>query len=269
MPAIVDPATGLQFFELSHEWGHGAPSLPGYDDVKMFRNVNHAKFGVMTHRIRMVMHSGTHLNAPRHLIQRGDGVGEIAMDKLFGSGVVLSLPKTKWQLVTAADLAAATPAIEPEDIVVISTGWHRKYGDSIEYFGRAPGLSVEAAQWLCAKGAKLVAVDTACVDHPLATSLGLHRNGPQMPRLAKEYEAETGREAATDFPDWNPAHRALLGAGVPTIENVGGDVDELAGKRCTFQTYPWKWHEGDACVVRFVAIVDPAGSYRIESGAAA
>jgi kynurenine formamidase len=58
----------------------------------------------------------------------------------------------------------------------------------------------------------------------------------------------------------------LLGAGIPTIENVGADLDEVSGKRCTFQGFPWKWHEGDACVIRLVAIFDPSGNYRIESG---
>jgi len=76
----------------------------------------------------------------------------------------------------------------------------------------------------------------------------------------------TGREAIEDFPEWNPAHKTLLAAGIPTIENVGADLDEVSGKRCTFQGFPWKWHEGDACVIRLVAIFDPSGNYRIESG---
>jgi kynurenine formamidase len=268
MAGIAEPATGLVFYELSHEWGHGVPSLPGFDDVKLYRSTQHARNGVMAHRIRMVMHSGTHLNAPIHLIQRGVGVGDIAMERLFGSGVVLSIPKAKWEQVTVADLEAATPAIEPEDIVIIVTGWHRYYSDSIRYFGHAPGLSPDAAKWLVDRRVHLVAVDTPQVDHPLATSLGPHRNGPQMKRIAGEYESQTGRSALADFPDWNPAHRALLEAGIPTVENVGGDVDDLVGKRCTFQAYPWYWHEGDACPIRLVAILDPAGGYRLESGMA-
>jgi len=269
MAGIAEPATGLVFYELSHVWGHGVPALPGFDDVKLYRSTQHAKNGVMAHRIRMVMHSGTHLNAPIHLIQRGIGVGDIAMERLFGSGVVLSIPKNKWETVTVADLEAATPAIEPDDIVVIVTGWHRKYGDSIEYFGHAPGLAPDAAAWLVEQKVALLAVDTPQVDHPLATSLGLHRNGPQMKRLPKEYEAATGRSAREDFPDWNPAHRTLLSAGIPTIENVGGDVGDLLGKRCTLHAYPWYWHEGDACPIRMVAILDPTGGYRIEPGLAA
>jgi kynurenine formamidase len=269
MAGIAEPATGLVFHELSHAWGHGAPTLPGFEDVKLYRSTFHAKNGVMAHRLRMVMHSGTHLNAPRHLIQRGAGVGEIAMEKLFGSGVVLAIPKGKWGLVTTADLDAVRPAIEPGDIVVIDTGWHRKYSDSIEYFGRAPGLGKDAAEWLVGKGVNLVAVDAPQIDHPLATSLAPHRNGPQMKRLAEEYESETGRSALADFPEWNAAHRVLLGAGIPTVENVGGDVDELTGKRCTFHAYPWNWPEGDACLIRLVALLDPTGAYRLASGKAA
>ncbi len=266
MAAVIEPATGLQFYELSHEWGHGVPTLPGFDDVKIFRSVTHAHHGVMAQRIRMVMHSGTHLNAPIHLIQRGLGVGAIGLETFFGTGVVVAIPKAKWELISVADLEAAEPAIEEDDIVVLVTGWHHKYSESIEYFGYSPGLSHEAAEWLVARKVKLVALDTPQVDHPLATSLGLHRGGPQMKRLPKEYLAATGRSAKDDFPDWNPAHRALLAAGIPTIENAGGDLDELLGQRCTFHAYPWNWHEGDACGVRFVAILDPSGGYRLESG---
>lgn len=269
MPAITDPTSGLQFFELSHEWGHGVPTLPGYDDVKMYRSSQHAKNGVMAHRLRTTMHTGTHLNAPRHLVARAEAVGEIALERLFGTGVVLSIPKGEWQLIEVSNLTAARPAIQADDIVVISTGWHRRYSDSIEYFGHSPGLSKNAAQWLIDRGIKLLAVDTPQVDHPLATSLGPHRNGPQIKRLAEDYLKATGREALADFPEWNVAHKLLLAHGIPTVENVGGDVDDLAGQRCTFQAYPWHWLEGDACPIRFVAMTDPSGAYRLEAGASA
>ncbi len=269
MSGITDPESGLVFYEISHVWGHGVPAQPGYDDVRIFRPSTHAKNGVMAQRIRTVMHTGTHLNAPLHLIQRAEGVGEIPLDRCFGPGVVVSIPKGQWEHVTAADLAAAKPGIEAGDIVVIVTGWHAKYSDSMEYYGRSPGLSKEAAEWLVKKGVKLVAVDTPQVDHPLATSLGRQRNGPLMKRIPGEYEAATGRLVKTDFPEWNPAHRTLLAAGIPTVENTGGDVAELVGRRAVFHAVPWNWHDGDACPIRFVAMVDPTGSYRIEPGHAA
>lgn len=263
---VKEPQTGLEFVELSHEWGHHTPTYPGYDDVKIFRSVTIAKDGVMSQRVKMTMHSSTHINAPIHLIQGGFGVGELAMDHFFGSGIVLDIKKNKWELVTADDLSSYGGKINEGDIVIINTGWHEKYSDSIEYFGYSPGLDASAAEWLVAKKVKLVGVDTANVDHPLATSLGLHRNGPLMRYIAPEYDAETGRSAREDFPLWNVAHKILLKNGIPTIENVGGDLNTMNGKRCTFQAYPWRWNEGDACVIRLVAITDPQGTYRLASG---
>lgn len=266
MPGVAEPETGLVFYELSHPWGHGVPTQPGFDEVMLYRSSTHAKNGVMAHRIRMVMHSGTHINAPLHLIQRGAAVGDIALERCFGSGIVLSIPKQQWELVTEADLAAATPAVEPDDIVVIVTGWHERYSDSIEYFGHAPGLSKRAAEWLVARRVKLVAVDTPQIDHPLATSLGPHRNGPLMRRLPAEYQSVTGRSPRDDHPEWNAAHRALLAAGIPTVEQVGGDIGDLVRRRCTFHAFPWNWPEGDACAIRFVAMLDPGGHYKFEPG---
>lgn len=266
MAGTAEPETGLVFYDLSHEWGHGVPTLPGFEDVKLHRSTTHAKNGVMAHRVRTIMHTGTHVNAPVHLVQGGAGVGEIPLDRFFGSGVIVAVAREKWGLVTAADLANATPEIEAQDIVVLATGWAAKYSDSIEYFGYAPGLSSDAADWLVERQVKLVAIDTPQIDHPLATSLGPHRNGPQMRRLAKEYEAATKRTATQDFPVWNPAHRTLLAAGIPTIENVGGDVAALLGKRVTLHAYPWNFEGGDACGVRLVAFVDPTGRYRLAPG---
>lgn len=266
MNTTTDPVTGMQYIELSHRWGYNAPTWPGYEDIKIHKVVNHAKHGVMTQIYKGVMHVSTHVNAPLHLIQGGMGVGQIPLANFFGNGVILDIPKGKWQLVRVQDLENAKPAIQEHDIVVIVTGWHRRYSDSQEYFGHAPGLSADAAEWLVACKAKLVAVDTAAIDHPLATSLAPHRNGPQIKYLAPEYHKETGRHALDDFPDWNIAHRTLLQAGIPTIENVGGDVDQVLGRRCTFHAMPWNWGDGDACVVRFVAMHDPGGQCRIESG---
>ena len=52
------------------------------------------------------------------------------------------------------------------------------------------------------------------------------------------------------------------------IENVGGDLDAVTGKRCTFAFFPWNWDRGDGCIIRLVAIIDKKQQYRIESGEA-
>jgi kynurenine formamidase len=266
MAAVRDPENGLELYELSHPWGMYTPIFPGYEDIKLERITYHAKHGVMTHKIVTIFHTSTHVNAPIHLLPEAPAVGHLPLDRFFGTGVVAAIPKGKWELVEPEDLERVEHGILADDIVIINTGWHRRYSDSQDYFGHGPGLSERAAEWLVRKRVKLVGVDTGTVDHPLATSIGPHRNGPQIKYLLPEYRQATGRDAIQDFPKWNPAHRALLAAGIPTVENVGGDLDEVSGKRCTFQGFPWRWYEGDACVVRLVAMLDRSGELRLEPG---
>ncbi len=266
MSFVTDPVSGLQFVELSHPWGHGVPSYPGQADVVMHRAVKHAQHGVLAWKINTVMHTGTHMNAPINMIQRGKDLSEIPEDRFFGNGVVLNIPKGSYEVITAEDLKAAKPGIQKGDFVVIVTGWHHKYSDALEYFGESPGLSKCAAEYLVGMECKVVAVDTQQIDHPLATSLGPHRGGPTMKRLAFAYTEATGLDPKVEHGEWNVAHKILLGAEIPTIEQVGGDVDQLLGKRATFIATPWKFKKGDACPVRLVAMVDPTGTCRIDSG---
>ena len=87
------------------------------------------------------------------------------------------------------------------------------------------------------------------------------------PHLAEEYKKWSGgRDWKDDFPEWEPVHRILFKNGILGIENVGGELDKVTGKRCTFAFFPWNWERGDGCIVRLVAIVDPKGAFRIEKG---
>jgi kynurenine formamidase len=87
-----------------------------------------------------------------------------------------------------------------------------------------------------------------------------------MKRLVDAYSKATGLDWKVEHGEWNVAHKILLGAGIPTIEQVGGDVDIVKGKRMTLAATPWKFEHGDACQVRLVAICDPSGKCRIGQG---
>ena len=105
---VKDPYSGLELIELSHVWGHGVPSEPGQLDVRMVRAVKHAQHGVLAWRVTTSLHTGTHMNAPIHMVQRGDDLAAVSPDRLFGNAAVLDIPKKSWEVVTAADLEAAT-----------------------------------------------------------------------------------------------------------------------------------------------------------------
>lgn len=256
----------LEFYDLSHPWGFQVPNWPYFKDVEIERIHYHAKSGVLSQRITTTMHSSTHIDAPAHVVEGTPFIDEVPLDKFFGTGVVVSIPKKKWEHITADDLEKARPKIQRGDIVIINTGWHKQYRDG-NYFAYCPGLVPSAAHWMVERGVKVVGHDTQANDHPLATAIGPHGpGGPLLPEVNKEYERVTGHKVIDDFPDWEPVHRILFTNGILGIENVGGDIDKVTGKRCTFAFFPWRWQRGDGCIIRLVAMLDPAGKYRIETG---
>ena len=265
----LNNSMGLEFYDLSHPWGLGQPCWPYFEDVKIDRLHTMARSGVLTARITTSMHTGTHMDAPAHVVEETPFMDEVPLPHFFGTGVVVSIPKGKWGVITADDLEKASPQIRPGDIVVVNTGWHKYYGDNQTYYGHSPGFYKEAGEWFAARKVKMVCTDTQALDHPLATAMGPHgpaRPNGLLPHVCAEYKKETGRDVLEDFPEWEPCHNAILKAGICGIENVGGDIDKVTGKRCTLMAFPLRWTKGDGSMVRLVAIVDPGGKYSIETG---
>lgn len=257
---------GLQFFDLSQPYGARMPQWPSSAGVNINVLQFHAKDGVAVQEIDSIIHRGTHMDAPIHVLANSSSLYEYEIYRFFGTGVAVSIPKGKWGVVTAEDLEAARPVIQKNDIVMINTGSHHNWGDNDQYFAYSPGLYKEAAEWLVEREVKLVGIDVQALDHPLGTKMVDHGPGPSHPYLIDEYRQETGREVSEDFPYWEPAHKIMMSNGIPGIENVGGDLDKITGKRCTFMAFPWRWPGGDGCQIRVVAVVDPDQQFRIESG---
>lgn len=246
----------MKIVDLSHPWGHNVPLWPYFEDVRIERIHYHAKSRVLSQRITTVMHCSTHTDAPAHVEEGLPYIDEIPLEKFYGPGVVVDIPKGRWEVITPEDLENARPKIEKGDIVIIHTGWHHKYSDSTEYFVYSPGLYKEAGEWLVERGVKAVGVDQQALDHPLGTAIGPHGSGPLCPWVLEEYRQLTGREVKDDFPYWEPCHRLLLRNGIVGFENVGGDIDQVLGKRVIIAGFPWRWTKGDGSIVRLVAIVE-------------
>src|SRR6202034_3684502 len=161
--AVNKPATGsrktqsgLQFFELSHPWGHGMPQWPSRANLNVRVVEFHAKDGLLVQQFEGIMHRGTHIDAPIHVAENQPSLTGYPLWRFFGTGVVVSIPKGKWGVVTPKDLEQAEPKIRKNDIVMINTGSHKNYGDNPDYFGYSPGLYKEAAEWLPQRGGEPV-----------------------------------------------------------------------------------------------------------------
>ena len=263
---VNNSTSKLKFYNLSCRFQHGMPEWPTVPGISLNTLQQHANQGIQVSEWEGVMHRGTHMDSPLHVTENTPSIYDYPLWRFFGTGVAVSIPKGKWGVITPEDLEKATPKIQKGDIVMINTGSHHEYSDSPDYFCYGPGLYKEGAQWLVDKGVKLVGLDVQALDHPLGTKLVSHGVGPSHPWLEKEYKAEKGKDVLDDFPFWEPAHRTLMLNGIPGIENIGGQLDKVTGKRCTFMAFPWRWTEGCGCGIRVVAIVDPKQEFRVETG---
>ncbi|MBW1668271.1 MAG: cyclase family protein [Deltaproteobacteria bacterium] len=122
----------VKLVDLSHPFGDKVPLWPYFADVKIERMHYHAKSGVLSQVITATMHCTTHSDSPAPVIEGGMYTPDIPLDKYYGTGVVVDIPKKKWEVITPEDLENARPKIEKGDIVIIHSGWHEKYSDSDE-----------------------------------------------------------------------------------------------------------------------------------------
>lgn len=241
--------------DLSQPFGAKTPlwPWPTMQDVIIQRVAFHERDQKQTTLITTKMHAATHVDAPIHVLPDGPSIDNMPLTSFYGTGVVVSIPTEKWEVITPKHLEAARPKIEAGDIVIINTGWHKKFGAAnYEYFNHFGGLYKEAGEWLVEKQVKAVGVDQGAIDHPLAhIPLGTY-----APWLDAEYRRETGRNPDDDFPLYEPCHKILYGNGIPGYENLGGDIDQVTGMRVTIAAFPIRYVDGDGSLVRAVAIVE-------------
>ena len=156
----TDNDMGLEFYNLSHRFGFQNPNWPYFQDTKIERIHYMAKSGVLSQRITTTMHATTHIDAPAHVVQGTPFIDEVPLPHFFGTGLVVSIPKKKWEPITGEDLEKACGhAIRKGDVLIINTGWHHDYEDG-DYFAYCPGLVSSAAEWMVEKGVKVVGHDT-------------------------------------------------------------------------------------------------------------
>jgi kynurenine formamidase len=250
---------GIRIVDMSEPWGKGyTPVWPRAglmnDVIRETVTWPAAAKGRYTTLLTMRMHTATHMDALIHVTPGGWSIDELPLTRCFGTGVIVDMRyKKKWEVITTEDLDNAKPKIQPDDFVVINTGWHHYYRkDDYVYFNHYPGLYKEGAEWLVRKKVKAVAQTAGATDFSLAH----YPLAKSMPWLYEEYMKETGKNPDVEFPLNEPAHRILYGAGIPGIEMAGGDIDEVTGIRCTIAAFPLRYEGGDGSLVRLVAIVE-------------
>jgi arylformamidase len=168
-------------------------------------------------QITMSVHTGTHVDAPFHILENGKTVDQLPLEILTGRAYVLHLPHVS--LVTADHLAHSD--IPPRTRRVLlktrnSEFWSQNHGTFQTNF---VALSADGAEYLVNRGVKLVGVDYLSI---------------------APYHAAV------------PTHEILLNAGVVIVEGL--DLSKVSQGRYTLHCLPLKLAGSDGAPARAILV---------------
>lgn len=218
-----DDSQAHMWLDASQPLWTGMPKLPGLPDVSVCPVTEIAQGRPLNiSRLDAATHAGTHVDAPRHIVADGTPIDEVPLDRLCGPGVVVPVERSAGEAITVEDVLATGAEVAPGSVVLLATGWGRRFTDE-GYFDH-PHLSLQLAEWLVARQVRMVGVDCCTVDVAVGR-----------------------RDSTFDY----PVHRALLGNGIPIIENLA-DVSAASGRPVTVCAFPLAVRGGDAAHARVV-----------------
>ena len=179
-------------------WTRG-DSAEHYDDGSSFQ----------IGRIDMIANTGTYLDTPFHRYEDGDDLAGVGLERIAElPGVMIRQP---WE----NGLAVGIEKLEGLDVagkaVLVHSGWDRHWG-SEAYFEGHPFLTAEAAEWLAAKGASLVGIDSYNIDDTRTRSRPVHSTLLRAGVLICEHMANLGALPDAGF---------IFTATPPKIEGMG------------------------------------------------
>ena len=275
-----------KIWDISQPWGWDTPLWPfpgARSDLNFPRGQYLERFHKRTCTYTGTLHAGTHMDAPNHTLHEeevdreryGYTLAELPLEHCVGTGVILDMtwmydefqekfnaaegdPARMgeiWRIITPEDVDRACEKdgleIRENDWVIIDTGFHRFWRiNNDKYFNYYPGLGPEVCKYLMfEKKIKGISGTWGATDSPLWH----YPVKEQMPWLATNYKLATGRDIDVDYPDYEPCHRLFAQHGVMTVENAGGDIDEVKGKRMIIAAFPFRCEAADGGFVRLVA----------------
>jgi arylformamidase len=151
----------------------GMPQWAGEQVVSTVPQSRTPKDRANVTRITLTTHTGTHVDPPRHFVHGATTVDEVPLERWVGPCWV-------------ADVTAAAPEIEVHDLeaagipesterLVLKTSSSELWGTHPEEFvDTFIALSVPAAEWIVARGIRLVAIDSLSVGPFHTTGLETH-----------------------------------------------------------------------------------------------
>ncbi len=164
----------MKIFDLSHTIKPGMPAFPGTDPPVFVQGNTVEKDGFAEKKITFFSHTGTHIDAPAHILKTQPNLDQLPINSFIGQALCINLAETAIKTIQSHHLQPYTYLVELMDFVLFATGWSRHWG-SEQYFEGFPVLSENAAKLLCQHHLKGVGFDTISADRTDSHNLPIHK----------------------------------------------------------------------------------------------
>ena len=153
------------------------PTSPGSPQPKFIPWENIKEDGYNLELLFLSTHTGTHMDAPHHFLEKGAKIHEISLEKLVSETVLIKSKKKSGESITKIDIQKFEKKhgkIEGFSSVIFQTGWQRNLQKKY-YFTKNPGLSASAAKYLASKKISLVGIDSPSIDVGTDSKFSVHQ----------------------------------------------------------------------------------------------
>jgi len=262
----------VKIVDLTHPWNIHTPGWVGYPGGRLYYTQNLQTNRIVSQRLEVSLHSGTHLDGPMHGTDTMEGIADLPLTKLVHEGVIVDVSDvcSDWDVITPEHILSKVE-IKPKDIIILHTGWHRYYQgqpqqDLVRYFCMHPGGGVELARWMSDLEISWWGIDAGSGDHPMNTTIREMR-----PDIAADFERHVGKSIREYFGEYEyvhkmsgrvvrsdifPMHHLAFQNGCIHAENLGGDIESVLNIRCIVGFFPVKIDGGEAAPGRCIAFLD-------------
>lgn len=216
--------------------------------------------------IKTSNHVGTHLDGEIHFYAAGKTIGEMTLEELCGSAVVVDLS----DIMTDYDLYSPEMLMERADIhkgyiLLIKTGyqryaWDQQGSDEVRYFVKHPGPNADFPKWALDLELKWIGVDCGSADHPMNTIIRdwhpkLFLEAEQ--KLIEKFGVSSWDEMFPPEKFYQIMHLELFPKGLIHAENLLIPDDPLLkNKRIWVGCFPLRGIELESSMCRIVAFPD-------------
>ncbi len=211
----------MKIIDLTHSISPNMPVYPGTEPPVFITGCSIDDIGFLEKKITLYSHTGTHMDAPAHLIKGSKTLDLLPIEHFYGKAFLLNFANIKSQTIGIKELEPHQDTIKQVEFLLIHTGWSQYWGTE-KYFSDYHVLSLEAADWLSRFGLRGFGLDAISVD-----------------------------EANTQY---FPVHKAFLQNDTIIIENLT-NLEKLPCNQFIFSCFPLSFEDADGSPVRAVAFI--------------